>query len=101
VLERWHGRKHFSRTLPPRDQFGPELSVFSNCVLHGKAPEPDGWEGLADVRIVEALYRSAREGRAVALEPLPIRRRPTLEQVFRQPPVRHPHLVDTQQPTRD
>ena len=44
---------------------------------------------------------SAREGRAIALEPLPIKRRPTLEQVFRQPPVRAPHLVDTHQPTRD
>ncbi|HYV44429.1 MAG TPA: Gfo/Idh/MocA family oxidoreductase [Myxococcaceae bacterium] len=101
VLERWRGHRHFQRVLPPRDQFGPELAVFSDCALHGKSPEPDGWEGLADVRIVEALYRSAREGRAVALEPLPIRARPTLEQVFRQPPVRAPHLVDAHQPTRD
>jgi predicted dehydrogenase len=101
VLERWRGHRHFQRVLPPRDQFGPELSVFSDCILRGKSPEPDGWEGLADVRIVESLYRSAREGRAVALEPLPIRARPTLEQVFRQPPVRAPHLVDAHQPSRD
>jgi len=101
VLERWRGHRHFLRTFPPRDQFGPELAVFSDCILKGKTPEPDGWEGLADVRIVEALYRSAREGRAVALEPLPIRRRPTLAQVYRQPPVRAPALVDAAQPWRE
>ncbi|HZN94488.1 MAG TPA: Gfo/Idh/MocA family oxidoreductase [Myxococcales bacterium] len=101
VLERWRGHRHFLRTFPPRDQFGPELAVFSDCILKGKTPEPDGWEGLADVRIVEALYRSAREGRAIALEPLPIKRRPTLDQVYRRPPVRAPALVDAAQPFRD
>ena len=100
TLERWRGQSHFSRSFPPRDQFGPELLVFSESVRRGESPEPDGWEGLADVRIAGALYRSAREGRAVALEPLPIRRRPSLHQLQRVPPVRVPSLVDAEPPWR-
>jgi len=32
---------------------------FSECVRAGKEPRPSGREGLADVRVIEALYRSA------------------------------------------
>ncbi|HWN19084.1 MAG TPA: Gfo/Idh/MocA family oxidoreductase, partial [Gemmatimonadales bacterium] len=47
------------RTFPKRDQFAPELISFSECILTGAAPEPSGWEGFADVRVIRALYRSA------------------------------------------
>jgi len=36
-------------------------------VLRDVVPEPSGIEGLTDVRIVEAIYRSARDGRPVTL----------------------------------
>ena len=39
----------------------PSCSYFSDCVLTGREPEPSGREGLADVRIIRALYRSARD----------------------------------------
>src|SRR5437763_14446977 len=51
----------------PTDQFAAELSYFSTCVLQDRTPEPSGIEGLTDVRIVEAIYRSARDGRPVTL----------------------------------
>ena len=40
-----------------RDQFAPELIYFSDCILHNKQPEPSGREGLADVRIIQALAK--------------------------------------------
>jgi len=60
------GRKR-ERTFPMRDQFAPELLHFSDCVLTGREPRPGGREGLADVRIIRALLRSARSGRPVRL----------------------------------
>jgi predicted dehydrogenase len=51
----------------PTDQFAAELSYFSSCILQDRPPEPSGIEGLQDVRLVEAIYRSARDGRPVTL----------------------------------
>jgi glucose-fructose oxidoreductase len=49
------------------DEFAAELAYFSDSILKDRAPEPSGIEGLQDVRIVEAIYRSARDGRPVTL----------------------------------
>ena len=73
-----------------RDQFAPELLYFSDCIVAGRDPEPDGAEGLADVRVIEALYRSARTGRSVRLAPVRARRSPTQRQEARRPAVRRP-----------
>jgi glucose-fructose oxidoreductase len=51
----------------PTDQVAAELSYFSTCILQDRQPEPSGIEGLQDVRLVEAIYRSARDGRPVTL----------------------------------
>jgi predicted dehydrogenase len=88
-----------TKTFPKRDQFAPELISFSECIIHGNAPEPSGWEGLADVRIIRALYRSADTGQPVALEPFTKGDRPTLEQELRRPPVSQPELVNTEAPS--
>ena len=87
------------RTFPKRDQFAPELVSFSECILAGASPEPSGREGLADVRVVQALYRSADTGRPVALEPLTKEDRPPLGQELRRPPVTEPQLVNTESPS--
>jgi glucose-fructose oxidoreductase len=54
-------------TFEPTDTLAAELGHFSSAVLQDAAPEPSGIEGLTDVRIVEAIYRSARDGRPVTL----------------------------------
>lgn len=82
-----------SRTFPKRDQFAPELLYFSDCVLNKKEPEPSGADGLADVRIIEALYRSAKIHKPVTIRPVNVGRRPRLKQVKRRPPVAKPRLV--------
>ncbi len=87
------------RTFPKRDQFAPELISFSECILTGAAPEPSGWEGLADVRVIRALYRSCETGKPVTLEPFVKEERPSLAQEIRRPPVRKPALVNTEAPS--
>jgi predicted dehydrogenase len=88
------------RTFPKRDQFAPELISFSECILTGAAPEPSGLEGLADVRVIRALYRSADTGQPVTLEPFSKDDRPSLDHELRRPAVRKPELVNTESPSK-
>ena len=55
------------RTFAKRDQFAPELIYFSDCILKDKEPEPSGAEGMADVRVINGLYRSAENQSPVTL----------------------------------
>jgi predicted dehydrogenase len=87
------------KRFPKRDQFAPELVTFSDCVLTGAEPEPSGREGLADVRVIRALYQSAESGRPVNLAPFEKAVRPTAEQAIRKPGVRKPQLVNAQSPS--
>ena len=66
VLVRRQGRSE-EMTFPPTDQFAAEIAYFSECVLSDRQPEPSGIDGLQDIRIVEAIYRSGRDGRPVTL----------------------------------
>jgi predicted dehydrogenase len=82
-----------------RDQFGPELVYFSDCVLHDKTPEPSGREGLADVRVIEAIHRSITTGRPVELESFMREMRPSLKQEITRPPVEKPDLIHASPPS--
>lgn len=90
--------KRTERCFPKRDQFGAELVAFSRAILQGKDVEPSGEEGLCDIRVVEAIFESARTGRAVDLPPFVRRARPTIGQAIKLPPVRQPELVGVQAP---
>lgn len=61
--------KETETTFGKVDQFGGEIDYFSECVLEGRQPEPSGYEGMADIRIVEALLKSMRIGGPVQLPP--------------------------------
>ncbi len=87
------------RRFAKRDQFAPELLYFSDFVLQNGTPEPGGDEGLADVRVIRALYRSAARGAPVALEPFAKRARPSLEQEIRRPPVEKPDVIHAAAPS--
>jgi predicted dehydrogenase len=67
TLERVKDGRVEEERFEPIDQFAATIGYFSDCVLRDVAPEPSGYEGLQDVRIVEAIYRSARDGRPVTL----------------------------------
>lgn len=84
------------KRIGKRDQFAPELLYFSDCILEDRHPEPSGEEGLQDVRIVQALYDSARTGRAVSIPPFTPSKRPTGRQRIVRPGVQEPELVKVQ-----
>jgi len=84
-----------------RDQFAPELLYFSDCIVKDRVPEPSGEEGLQDVRIVQALYKSARTGKAVRLPPFERSKRPSGGQRITRPGVRKPKLVKVQSASED
>ena len=46
------------------DQFGGEMRYFSDCILNGTDPEPDGEEALADLRVIEGIARWKAAGRS-------------------------------------
>ena len=87
------GKRKRAKRYEKSDQFAPELIYFSDCVLNDYEPEPSGEEGIADVRVIEALNRSIETGRWVSPELPQRRRRPTLRQEIRRPGIQPPPLV--------
>jgi predicted dehydrogenase len=51
-----------------KDQFTLEIDHFAQCVRDDRAPATPGEEGLRDQVLMEAIYRSAREGRPVRVD---------------------------------
>lgn len=56
-----------TRRLDAKNQFALELDHLATCIKDGAVPHTPGEEGLQDVRIMMALYESARAGKPVAL----------------------------------
>jgi glucose-fructose oxidoreductase len=83
ALEIVRGGRREEQTFDPIDAYASEIDYFANSILRDSAPEPSGVEGLQDVRIVEAIYRSARDGRPVTLPRLARVEAPPAEQEMR------------------
>jgi glucose-fructose oxidoreductase len=69
----WLGRDGRERAFTPppgpgKTQFAGQLDHLADCILAGRQPIVSGEEGLRDMRIVEAIYRSAREARTIRLD---------------------------------
>ena len=88
-------------SLPSGISLPREIAYFSDCILKNRTPEPSGLEGLADVRIVRALYESARSGTAVTLPPFPRKKKPSIVQEIHRPAHGKPKTVNSQSPTRE
>src|SRR5215469_7913926 len=52
---------------PQIDQFAAEMDDFAQCILENRPTRVPGEEGLRDVRIMLAIYESARTGRTVQI----------------------------------
>ncbi len=83
------------------DQFGGEMKYFSDCILNGQDPEPDGEEGLLDVRVIEAIMRSLETGTKQTLEPAKRSKQIDLEQEQKLSSVKAPEPVNAESPKKD
>ncbi len=96
------GEKKSDKSFKNTDHFGGEMRYFSDCILEGRDPEPDGEEGYADIRVLEAVLRALKEGSSVKLEPFSRSKRidpkSQLETLRAQTP---PDLVHASNPARD
>jgi glucose-fructose oxidoreductase len=86
-------------TFSKRDQFAPELKYFSDCIQNNRDPEPGGLEGLADIRVINALFESQKSGRIIKLEALDVGERPSFRLEIHKPPIAKPHLVNAAAPS--
>ena len=92
------GKAH-ETTFDKVDQFGGEIEYFSECIVNGAEPEPSGYEGLADLRIVEALLQSMRSAAPVKLPPFEKRTRPGENQKKEKSPIQPQPLVNAETAT--
>jgi predicted dehydrogenase len=61
------GGKWFEKIFKPTDEFALELDALAAAIRARRDPEPNGVEGLRDLVVMQAIYRSARENRAVPI----------------------------------
>jgi predicted dehydrogenase len=54
----------------PKNQFALEMDHLADCIRQNKKPYTPGEEGLQDMKIIEAIYLSARQNKPVSLEKL-------------------------------
>ncbi len=60
---------HAEPSFPDKDQFALEMDHMAMCVTNETEPHTPGEEGLQDQRITDAIYESAKTGRAIKLIP--------------------------------
>ncbi|MGC1331269.1 Gfo/Idh/MocA family protein [Pseudomonas sp.] len=83
---------------PVVDQFGGETQYFSECILSGKQPEPDGDEAWRDVRVLAAIEKALESGQPQRLEPLAPRAGIQPDQARQLPLAKVPPYVNTAEP---
>lgn len=55
--------------FPVVDHFGGETQYFSDCIIEGRDPEPDGEEGVMDMIVLAAIERALETGLPQELMP--------------------------------
>lgn len=98
TLKTYEDKKVVIRKYPKRDQFAPELLYFSECIHKKKKPEPSGEEGLADIKIIEALLLSIDLGSPISLDEINKKTRPTESQKITRPSFARPKLFNVFSP---
>ncbi len=95
------GQKQSEKSFKNTDQFGGEMKYFSDCILNGTDPEPDGEEGYADVRVLEGVLRALKTGAPQTLAPFErLKRADPSKQREKLAAQRSPELVGASNPAR-
>ena len=92
-------KKKSGESFKTTDHFGGELKYFSDCIREDRHPEPDGEEGMLDVRVLEAIEKALLTGQVQVLAPYIRKRRPTSDQVQELSKVKEPELVGSHKPS--
>jgi predicted dehydrogenase len=95
------GEEKSHKSFKNTDHFGGELKYFSDCILNGETPEPDGQEGYADVRVLEGILQALKTGDSQELEPFT--RTPRIDPEHQQEALsaqKPPELVNASNPGR-
>jgi predicted dehydrogenase len=95
------GRRPARKTFGKRDQIAAELVAFARCVRTGDEPEPSGVEGLADLRVLDAIRLAVETGRTETVSAVVKSKHPTRDQGIRRPAHGMPGLVHAEAPGRD
>ena len=95
------GDKKSNESFKNTDHFGGEMKYFSDCILNNTEPEPDGEEGLADLRVLEGILQALQSGGTVKLPPFHRTKRiDTKAQKMTLGAVSTPDLVNTSNPAK-
>ncbi len=92
-------KKKHSESFKATDHFGGEIKYFSQCILDGKDPEPDGEEGMLDVRVIAAIEQSLLTGMVHKLAPYKRSKRPQTDQAETLNAVPEAELVGAHKPS--
>lgn len=52
----------------PPSMYEAQLAYFLDCIKTGRQPNPGGAEGLANMQVVDAAYKSAQTGQVIQLQ---------------------------------
>lgn len=52
----------------PQSMYNAQMAYFINCIRKNRTPVPGAAEGLMNVKVVNAAYKSARTGKAVTIK---------------------------------
>ncbi len=80
------------------DQFGGETQYFSDCILQGRDPEPDGEEGVMDMVVLAAIERALETGLPQELMPRSRQRHISPDQRRELKLAKVPEFVNTEVP---
>jgi predicted dehydrogenase len=94
------GAKEDKISYKNTDHFGGEMKYFSDCILHDIDPEPDAEEGMADVRVLEAIQRSLATGQVQTLASFARSKRIDPDQVVRLGALKPPEPVHASSPSK-
>ena len=53
--------------LPNVNQQALQMDAFADCIIHDRTSKIDGYEGMRDIRVIEAIYESIRTGGPVEI----------------------------------
>jgi predicted dehydrogenase len=100
VLEVEIDGKSKSRKFKKRDQVAPELDELAACIREDRDPQPSGREGLADLRVIEAIEASARNRGRIEVSRVFPERRPSIGQARRRPPHGRAETINVRSPSQ-